>query len=168
METDEIKKYENEALAFARGIYGNNLADAMYLGTFGETHYFGPVFYDSKDSSTITPRTPPTEKNKVKENRNPWLYTTITMLTVTLSNLVIFTRMTKELNRISGSRDELWPYLAAVFINIFTSGICGLIWFSHFTGTLGEEMRYRGITYKYNMVRNSKSNDSIFQMDSCL
>lgn len=102
------------------------------------------------DSSTNTPRTPPTEKNKVKENRNPWLYTIITMLTVTLSNLVIFTRMTKELNRISAGQNELTPYLAVVFINIFTSGIFGLIWFSNFTGTLGEELRYRGITYKYN------------------
>ncbi|MBQ6101044.1 MAG: hypothetical protein IJL04_01995 [Bacteroidales bacterium] len=48
MESAEIKNYENGALAFARDIYGKNLADAMYLGTFGEIHYFGPVFYDSK------------------------------------------------------------------------------------------------------------------------
>lgn len=100
------------------------------------------------DSSTNTPRTPPTEKNKVKDNRNPWLYTIITILTVGLSNLVIFTRMTKELNRIRGC-DELWPYLAVVFMSLFTGGFVGLIWVDHFTDTLGEEMRYRGITYKY-------------------
>ena len=49
METEEIKKYETGALlAFAKSVYSDDLADAMYLGTFGETHYFGPVFYDSK------------------------------------------------------------------------------------------------------------------------
>ena len=48
MESAEIKNYEHGAPAFARDIYGKNLADAMYLGTFGEIHYFGPVFYDSK------------------------------------------------------------------------------------------------------------------------
>ena len=63
--------------------------------------------------------------------------------------MIIFTRMTKELNRILDNTDEITPYLAAHYISFFFP-IYALLWFSWFTGTIGEEMRFRGIAYKYN------------------
>lgn len=46
MTTNEIRHLEAEALVFGQKTYGDDLADAMYLGTFDAIHYFGPVFYD--------------------------------------------------------------------------------------------------------------------------
>ena len=41
MEND-IRKYEKEALAFGREIFGNKLADAVYIKTMGSCQYLGP------------------------------------------------------------------------------------------------------------------------------
>ena len=48
--TEEIKQAEKGALDFAKNVYGDSLADAMYLGTYGGISYFGLVFYE-KDAS---------------------------------------------------------------------------------------------------------------------
>ena len=48
--TEEIKQTEKGALEFAQKVYGEDLADAMYLGTYGGTSYFGLVFYE-KDAT---------------------------------------------------------------------------------------------------------------------
>ena len=53
MTTTEIRQLEAEALAFGQNTYGDDLADAMYLGTFSSIHYFGPVFYDSRKSKQV-------------------------------------------------------------------------------------------------------------------
>ena len=53
MTTAEIRQSEAGALAFGRETYGDSLADAMYLGTFGAIHYFGPTFYDSRISKQV-------------------------------------------------------------------------------------------------------------------
>ena len=44
--TEDIKQTEQGALEFVRNIYGKKVADAMYLGTFKDISYFGPVFYE--------------------------------------------------------------------------------------------------------------------------
>ena len=41
MTTTEIRQLEAGALAFGQKTYGDDLADAMYLGTFSSIHYFG-------------------------------------------------------------------------------------------------------------------------------
>ncbi|MBR3472984.1 MAG: hypothetical protein IKO85_08335 [Bacteroidaceae bacterium] len=51
--TADIGQHEAGALAFGRKTYGDDLADAMYLGTFGSIHYFGPVFYDFRISKNV-------------------------------------------------------------------------------------------------------------------
>ena len=48
-----IRKYEKEALAFGREIFGNKLADAVYIKTMGSCQYFGPVFPDARFSKMI-------------------------------------------------------------------------------------------------------------------
>ena len=48
--TEEIKQTEKGALEFAQKVYGEDLADAMYLGTYGGISYFGFVFYE-KDAT---------------------------------------------------------------------------------------------------------------------
>jgi hypothetical protein len=48
--TEEIKQTEKGALEFAQKVYGEDLADAMYLGTYGGISYFGPIFYE-KDAT---------------------------------------------------------------------------------------------------------------------
>lgn len=53
MTTNEIRQLEAGALVFGQKTYGDDLADAMYLGTFGAIHYFGPVFYDSRKSEQV-------------------------------------------------------------------------------------------------------------------
>ena len=53
MTTTEIRQLEAGALAFGQKTYGDDLADAMYLGTFSSIHYFGPVFYDSNKSKQV-------------------------------------------------------------------------------------------------------------------
>ena len=40
-------------MTFGRETYGDDLADAMYLGTFNSIQYFGPVFYDFRISKNI-------------------------------------------------------------------------------------------------------------------
>ena len=44
MTTADIRQFEAGALAFGQKTYGDDLAFAMYLGTFSTIHYFGPVF----------------------------------------------------------------------------------------------------------------------------
>lgn len=53
MTTTEIRQLEAGALAFGQKTYGDDQADAMYLGTFNSIHYFGPVFYDSNKSKQV-------------------------------------------------------------------------------------------------------------------
>lgn len=53
MTTADIRQFEAGALAFGQKTYGDDLADAMYLGTFGSIHYFGPVFYDFRISKNV-------------------------------------------------------------------------------------------------------------------
>ena len=53
MTTADIRQHEAGALTFGRETYGDDLADAMYLGTFNSIHYFGPVFYDFRISKNI-------------------------------------------------------------------------------------------------------------------
>ena len=53
MTTTEIRQLEAGALAFGQTTYGDDLADAMYLGTFSSIHYFGPVFYDFRKSEQV-------------------------------------------------------------------------------------------------------------------
>ena len=53
MTTAEIRNLEAEALAFGKTTFGDDLADAMYLGTFSSVHYFGPVFYDFRKSEQV-------------------------------------------------------------------------------------------------------------------
>ena len=53
MTTTEIRQLEAGALVFGQKAYGDDLADAMYLGTFSSIHYFGPVFYDSNKSKQV-------------------------------------------------------------------------------------------------------------------
>ena len=44
--TEEIKQTEKGALDFAKNVYGDDLPDAMYLGTYGGICYFGLVYYE--------------------------------------------------------------------------------------------------------------------------
>ena len=44
--TEEIKQIEKGALEFAKSIFGDALADAIYLGTYGGIGYYGPIFYE--------------------------------------------------------------------------------------------------------------------------
>ena len=53
MTTADIRQFEAGALAFGQKTYGDDLADAMYLGTFSTIHYFGPVFYDFRISENV-------------------------------------------------------------------------------------------------------------------
>ena len=53
MATTEIRQLESGALAFGQKTYGDDFADAMYLGTFSSIHYFGPVFYDFRISKNV-------------------------------------------------------------------------------------------------------------------
>ena len=53
MTTADIRQFEAGALAFGQKTYGDDLADAMYLGTFSTIHYFGPVFYDFRISKNV-------------------------------------------------------------------------------------------------------------------
>lgn len=53
MTTTEIRRLEAEALAYGQKTYDDDLADAIYLGTFNSIHYFGPVFYDSQKSKQV-------------------------------------------------------------------------------------------------------------------
>jgi hypothetical protein len=53
MTTADIRQIEAGALAFGQKTYGDDLADAMYLGTFSTIHYFGPVFYDFRISENV-------------------------------------------------------------------------------------------------------------------
>lgn len=53
MTTTEIRQLELGALAFGQKTYGDDLADAIYLGTYSSIHYFGPVFYDSNKSKQV-------------------------------------------------------------------------------------------------------------------
>ena len=53
MTTTEIRQLESGALAFGQKTYGDDLADAIYLGTYSSIHYFGPVFYDSNKSKQV-------------------------------------------------------------------------------------------------------------------
>ena len=53
MTTEDIRQIEAGALAFGQKTYGDDLADAMYLGTFSTIHYFGPVFYDFRISENV-------------------------------------------------------------------------------------------------------------------
>ena len=53
MTTADIRQFEAGALAFGQKTYGDDLADAMYLGTFSTIHYFGPVFYDFRISKKV-------------------------------------------------------------------------------------------------------------------
>jgi hypothetical protein len=53
MTTADIRQHEAGALTFGRETYGDDLADAMYLGTFNSIHYFDPVFYDFRISKNI-------------------------------------------------------------------------------------------------------------------
>ena len=41
MTSTEIRQLEAGALVFGQKTYGDDLADAMYLGTFSSIHYFG-------------------------------------------------------------------------------------------------------------------------------
>ena len=53
MTTADIRQFEAGALAFGQKTYGDDLADAMYLGTFSTIRYFGPVFYDFRISKNV-------------------------------------------------------------------------------------------------------------------
>ena len=49
MTAADIRQHEAGALTFGRETYGDDFADAMYLGTFNSIHYFGPVFLRFQD-----------------------------------------------------------------------------------------------------------------------
>ena len=55
--TEDIKQVEQRALEFAKNVFSEALADAMYLGTYNGISYFGPIFYErnaTRNSFLIT------------------------------------------------------------------------------------------------------------------
>lgn len=90
--------------------------------------------------------------NAFRTNRSFIKVFFLSLITFGIYSLVMMHHMTNELNIIAGKRDgkKSMNYLLMTFLlTPFTLGIGTLVWYHKFSERLGNELRARGIAYKF-------------------
>ena len=75
----------------------------------------------------------------------------LSMLTFGLYPLVIYCRLADEINIVASRYDgrKTMPYMAMILCTPFTLGIAALVWINRFCSRIGNELKRRGIDYKF-------------------
>ena len=79
----------------------------------------------------------------------------LSIVTFGIYGLYHINGIVKDLNTVRsnrGIRKKLMGAIGILFLSLFTIGILPLIWGHKLTKNMGEELKYRGINYKFNLV----------------
>ena len=100
----------------------------------------------------IVPPTPPTSKKFLDENRNFWIFWLLSIVTLGIYAIIMWTRVVNDVNTIASPYDKrhTMHFCLMIFLLSWTTlGIYPLIWHHNFADRVSNELRRRGLSYDF-------------------
>lgn len=89
---------------------------------------------------------------KLKTNRSLLKYILLSIVTLGIYGLVVMSQISTDINTIASRYDgkKTMHYCLVVFVFTgLTLGILPLVWFNNISGRIGNELKRRGLDYKF-------------------
>lgn len=138
-------------------VNGRKISGEVYLGEndmvkVGDTTIPWRSHFPQAPVSGPIPEPITSSKGFLDENRNFWIYWLLSIVTLGIYSIIVWTRMVNDVNTIATPYDKrhTMHYCIMIFLLSWsTLGIYPLIWNHNFADRVSNELRRRGINYGF-------------------